>query len=110
MSDSDGYDPAKVWRDWYIQNERSWSEIMTRFMKMDQVSDAMGKEIDAAVMGQQMLVQGMAGPMAAMNLPTREDVEKLGERIGALEDSVARIEALLTRMAAKETPRTKGSA
>lgn len=99
MSESDpkpDFDPARAWRDWFVQNERGWSEAMANFMKKDDVSQAMGKEINAAVLAQHMMSQGMTGPMAMMNMPTREDVIALSERIRRLEDAVARIEAALT--------------
>lgn len=113
MSDKDpkaDFNPAKIWRDWVVENERAWSEAMTTFMKKDDVSQAMSEEIKAAVYGQQMMAQGLAGPMAMMNMPTREDIVALSDRIGKLEDAVAQIEAMLTvKQAEKSTsrPRTK---
>ncbi len=97
--DSDpNFDPMRAWRDWFLKNERDWSEAMTSFMKTDEVSEAMGKEVAASLFRQQMMTEGMSGPLAMMNVPTREDVSVLSDRIGRLEDTVARIEAMLTRM------------
>jgi hypothetical protein len=90
-------DPLKAWRDWFVQNEREWSESLTRVMKTEEVARAVGQQINAAVHGQQMLTQGMAGPLGMMNLPTRDDVVALGERLGRLEDAVARMEAMLVQ-------------
>jgi hypothetical protein len=88
-------DPLKAWRDWFIQNERAWSEELTRMMKQDAVAQAIGKEINAALYWQQMLTQGMATWLGMFNLPTRDDVLNFGERLGRLEDSVARQEVML---------------
>jgi hypothetical protein len=90
-------DPLKAWRDWFVKNEREWSESLTRVMKEEAVARAVGQEINAALYSQQMLTQGMAGPLAAMNMPTRDDVNALGERLGRLEDAVARLEATLVQ-------------
>ena len=92
------FDPMKSWRDWIVKNEREWSESLSKVMKDETVARAMGQEVNASVYRQQMVSQAMAGPMAAMNMPTRDDVVALGERIGRLEDAVARVEALLVQM------------
>ena len=90
-------DPMKAWRDWFIRSEREWSEAMTQMMKHDSVARAVGQEINAGLYRQQMMTQGMAGPLAMFNMPTREDVIGLSERIGRLEDAVARVEAGLVQ-------------
>ena len=103
-------DPMKAWRDWFVQNEREWSESLTRMLKDETVAKGMGQEIHAATHRQQMLTQGMAGPMAAMNLPTRDDLVALGERMGLVEDALARIEAMLVQSRSPTTtkpPRTR---
>ena len=93
-----GLDPLQAWRDWFIQSERDWSEALTRIMKDESVARTIGKEINAGLYGQQMLKQGMAGQLGALNLPTQQDIEALGERIGRLEDAVARVEAGLLQL------------
>ena len=98
MSKPTASDPLKAWRDWFVENERAWSESLTRVMNTEPVSRAVGQEVNAALHSQQMLTQGMAAPLAMMNLPTREDVVALGERVGRLEDAVARVEAALVQM------------
>jgi hypothetical protein len=97
-------DPMKAWRDWFVKNERDWSEQLTRVIKDDTVSRSLGQELNAALYQQQALTKSMAGPMAAMNLPTRDELMALAERFGRLEDSVARIEAALVQMQAGSTP------
>ena len=98
MSKPPALDPLKAWRDWFVENERTWSESLTRIMDTEPVSRAVGREINAGLHTQQMLTQGMATPLAMMNLPTRDDVVALGERVGRLEDAVARVEAALVQM------------
>ncbi|MBH1965577.1 MAG: hypothetical protein I8H77_14640 [Comamonadaceae bacterium] len=104
-------DPLKTWREWFVKNEREWSESITKLMKDETVAQSMGQEINAAIHRQQMFTQGLASPMASMNIPSRADVVALGERIGHLEDSVARVEAALVRMESRSkpnVPRTRG--
>jgi hypothetical protein len=98
-------DPMKAWRDWFIRSEREWSEAMTRMMKNDSVARAVGQEINAGLYRQQMMTQGMAGPLAMFNMPTRDDVIGLSDRIGRLEDAVARVEAGLVQWRASQPER-----
>ncbi len=91
-------DPMKAWREWFVKNEREWSESLTNLMQEESVAQSLGQGINAAIHRQQMFTQGLAGPMASMNVPSRADVMALGERIGQLEDAVARVEAALARI------------
>jgi len=106
-------EPMKAWREWFLKNERDWSESLARMIKTDAVSQALGKELNAMLYGQQALSKSMAAPMAMMNLPTRAEMTALGERFGRLEDAVARIEAALVQMnsasgkGAVKPPRTR---
>jgi hypothetical protein len=102
-------DPMKAWRDWFVQSEREWSESLTRMMKEDTTARAVGQEINAALYAQQMLKQGMAGSMAMMNMPTQDQLSALAERLGNLEDAVARVEVGLgqLRHALDANPRAK---
>ena len=109
-------DPMKAWRDWFVQNERQWSEALTQMMKGDDVARAVGERINAALYSQKMFTEGMAAPAALFNMPTRADITALGERMGRLEDAVARIEAALVQLrnsiagAADKPPRTRREA
>jgi hypothetical protein len=95
---ADGMDLLESWREWFIQNERTWNEELTGMMKQNAFAQIIGREINAALYGQQMLTQGMAASLAMFNMPTRDDILALGERLGRLEDSVARQEASLVRL------------
>ncbi|MGE4242982.1 hypothetical protein [Ramlibacter sp.] len=105
MTDISNTDPMKAWRDWFVKSERDWSEQLTSLMKDENVARLLGQEIHAGLYKQQMLAQSLAGPLAAMNVPTRDDLVAIGERIGRLEDAVARVEALVTRLAPLSAPR-----
>lgn len=116
MSKSDSpanLDPMKAWREWFVKSERDWSEAITRMIKDDTVSRGLGQEFNASLVQQQALSKNMAEFMASMNLPTREDFAALGERIGQLEDAIARVEAMLVQLktgspaAAPKPPRTR---
>lgn len=92
------FDPMKAWREWFTQSERDWSEGLTRLMKDDATARALGQEINAALYANQMVKQGMASSMAMMNVPTQDQLVALSERLGSLEDAVARVEANLVQL------------
>ena len=96
-------DPMKAWRDWFVQNEREWSGSLTGIMKNEEVARAVGQEINASLLREQMLAQSMAGSLAKMNMPTRDDIVALSDRVGRLEDAIARVEAALVQMKAGAT-------
>lgn len=98
------FDPMKSWRDWFVKNERDWSESITRLIKDDAVSSSLGQDLKTQLYQQQAFAKSMAAPMAAMNLPTRDELLALGERLGQLEDAVARVEALLVQMRSGGAP------
>jgi ubiquinone biosynthesis protein UbiJ len=106
-------EPMQAWREWFLKNERDWSESLARMIKTDAVSKTLGKELNAMLYSQQALAKSMAGPMAMMNLPTRAEMTALSDRFGRLEDAVARIEAALVQMnsaagkGAVQPPRTR---
>lgn len=91
------FDAMKVWREWFVKNERDWSEAITGMIKDDSVSGGLGQNFSASLVQQQALTKSMAEFMASLNIPTRDDFTALGERIGHIEDAIARIEALLVR-------------
>ncbi len=107
------FDAMKAWREWFVKNERDWSEAITGMIKDDKVSRGLGREFNASLVQQQALTRTMAEFMASMNMPTRDDFTALGERIGQVEDAIARIEALLVQTkagsasAAPKPPRTR---
>jgi polyhydroxyalkanoate synthesis regulator phasin len=98
MSNSDAMlDPMRAWRDWFVKNEREWSESLAKAMQDENVARTLGLEINASLHRKQMFSKEMASAMANMNLPTRDDIVALGERVGQLEDAIARLEAALVQ-------------
>jgi hypothetical protein len=51
--------------------------------------------------------KSLRAALGAMNLPTRTDLEALGERVGALEALVSDLDAKLSAPAAKSAPKPK---
>jgi len=106
MSDKQapGLDPMRAWRDWFVSVEQQWSENLTTLMKDERVARTMGKEFEASLHQHKMFAEAIGQVLASVNLPSREDVLNLGERMGKLEDGLASLQAEFVRLRASLAP------
>ena len=58
----------------------------------------MGQDFGASLHRQQMFAEVIGKSLAALNLPSRDEVLALGERIGRIEDGLAGVQASLTQL------------
>ena len=68
-------------------------------MRTPEAARAMGAATTATAKVQEATRDAMGKALAAYNMPSREEVTALSERMAGVEDRLARIETLLTRMA-----------
>ena len=87
-----------LWRDWFIKSEGQWNEVLSEFMKDERIVEMMGKEMQQAVFMQKMAEESMQRYLAAVNLPSRLDLEKLGDRVGKMEDGLAKLQAEIVQL------------
>ena len=82
------------------QWEKLANEYGGQFLQRPETSEAMQK-MSAGFLQMQKLTQDTMGKtLAAANLPSRMDIEALSARLGAIEASLARIEAAAGRAGA----------
>jgi hypothetical protein len=91
-------DPMRAWRDWFIGAERQWSESLSQLMKDEAVARAMGQDFNATLHRQKMFAEVVGQTLAAMNLPSRDEILALGERMGRIEDGLAAVQASITQL------------
>ena len=103
-------DPMAMWRDWVATSERQWNAFLNNAMATDEFSQAMGRFMDVYLGMQKNMNEVMGKYLQAANLPTRDDVIGLGERLTALEDRLIRMETLLVAMAAANAPAAEAPA
>lgn len=103
-------DPMAMWRDWVATSERQWNAFLNNAMATDEFSQAMGRFMDVYLGMQKNMNEVMGKYLQAANLPTRDDVLGLGERLTALEDRLIRMETLLVAMAAANAPAAEAPA
>jgi polyhydroxyalkanoic acid synthase PhaR subunit len=88
-----------MWRDWVANSERQWNAFLNNAMATDEFSQAMGRFMDVYLNMQKNMNEVMGRYFQTINIPTRNDILALGERLSQIVDRLGRIEDAL--MAAK---------
>ena len=95
MANDNPPDLAARFRDLVTQWERNVNSLANQAMGTESFSRLMqeGQRLQLAV--QQATSEAMGRRLAAMNMPTREDIIRVAEKLGEVERRLARIEARL---------------
>ncbi|PZO92247.1 MAG: hypothetical protein DI623_00370 [Sphingomonas sanxanigenens] len=99
----DGPDPATFFREMLGQWETIASEFGSGLLKSGEFARTVNTA--ATAKARAMSSEVVSRALAAANMPSREEIGSLSERMQAVEDRLARIEALLTEGAAPPKPR-----
>jgi BMFP domain-containing protein YqiC len=108
-------DPFELWRQIYETNERAWNTVLERTVNNPNFAESSGKVLETFLAAQKTIRDNMRTYLESINLPTREDISRLGELIVALEEKVdqlddrlvpieARLQTLTTPSAASAPP------
>ncbi len=97
MAERPGMDPLGMWREWVAQSERQWNAFLNQAMATDEFSQAMGKFMDFYLNLQKGMNEAMSRYLQLVNMPSRQEVLALGERLSAIEERLGRIEGALAR-------------
>ncbi len=120
MTDSDkppsATDPFELWRQIYEANERAWNAALERAMSTPSFAEAQGKMLETILSAQKAARDNMRQYLEALNVPTREDISRLGElivgleeKVDQLDDRLSAIEASLRRPATASTSTNGGA-
>jgi Collagen triple helix repeat (20 copies)/Poly(R)-hydroxyalkanoic acid synthase subunit (PHA_synth_III_E) len=86
-----GTDPFEVWRQLYDANERTWSAALEQAMGSPEFGDSSGKLLETMLAAQKTVRDNMRTYLETMNVPTREDIARLGELVIGLEEKVDQV-------------------
>ncbi len=89
-------DPFAMFRDMVTQWENAANELGNKVMATPEAVQAMQMGTATTLKMKEATADAMAKALGAANMPTKADVEAIGERLVAVEAQLARIEALLT--------------
>ncbi len=84
-------DPMAMWRELTAQWEKSTNEFANETMASDPFRQGMHGGMNASLTGQKALGDLMARYLAMLNLPTRADIQALGEQLQSIDDHLANI-------------------
>lgn len=90
-------DPFALWRDWVSQSERHWNAYLNQVMGTDQFNEAQNRMMGAYLGMQKTMSDAMGRLLTSLDMPTRSDVLRLGERLTVIEDRLRAIEERLGR-------------
>lgn len=95
MTDKNPADPFGVFRDMVNQWEKAANEFGGKVAGSSEFAQSMQGATAMSLQIQQAVHEGMTKVLAATNIPSRDDLAALGERVGSMEAQLARIEAAL---------------
>jgi len=90
--------PVRLWREWFVKSEKAWSQAMTDMMGDERFSKGMGRYMQEALHTHRMFSESMAQYLANLNLPSRQDVLDIGDRLGQVEDALASVQVELREL------------
>ncbi len=112
MSQFPSLDPMAMWRELTAQWEKSTNEFANETMASDPFRQGMHGGMNASLTAQKALGDLMARYLTLLNLPTRGDLQALGEQLHRIDDHLAGIRRALEGGAgpAARTARTADAA
>lgn len=111
MSQTEGgqkpvFDPLDLWRQFYDANEQAWTKTIKEVTTTKDYTEAQGKLLESMLAFQKMMRDSVSAQLSAVNLPTRDDVSRLGELVLSLEEKIDRLDdkmpSISERMSALE--------
>jgi hypothetical protein len=87
--------PLDAWRQFITDSERQWNGFFKDVLGTDSFSSTMNTWVEAALTMQRMLADNLERYYTTFNIPSHQDLVALGERMKAIEETLARIETAL---------------
>jgi polyhydroxyalkanoic acid synthase PhaR subunit len=102
-------DPFELWRQIYETNERAWNAVLERTVNNPAFAESSGKILETFLSAQKTVRDNMRSYLEQINLPTREDVARLGELIVSLEEKIDQLDDRLARIESSLAAKPTGS-
>lgn len=84
-------DPFELWRQLYEANERAWTAALEKAMAEPAFAEQSGRLLDMMLSVQKTVRDNVRTYLETINVPTRDDVARLGELILQLEEKIDRL-------------------
>ena len=92
MSEDNALDPLRIWRDWMVKSEKQWSEALSQMMGDERFSKGMGRYVQEGLHTHRMFSEAMAQYLANLNLPSRQDILDIGDRLSQMEETLSALQ------------------
>jgi hypothetical protein len=93
-------DPVAVWQKMVGEMEKGFNSFANQAMSSPEFSQAMNRAGGVAAGAQKQIGELMEKYLVSMNLPSREQVTGLAERLQAIEGQIGEIKSMLSQMSA----------
>src|ERR671926_1305467 len=103
-------DPFELWRQIYETNERAWNAVLERTVNNPAFAESSGKILETFLSAQKTVRDNMRMYLEQINLPTREDIARLGELIVSLEEKVDQLDDRMSAIEATLRSRAPAAA
>ena len=110
MASDDNMDPVRLWREWFVKSEKSWSDALSEVMGDENFSKGMGRYMHEALHTHRMFSESMAQYLSNLNIPSRTDILDMNDRLAHMEDTLNQIQVELREQRSQMTRLAIGSA
>ena len=93
-------DPAALWQKMIGEMEKGFNSFATKAMESPEFSQAMNRAGGAAAGAQKQFGDLMEKYLLSMNLPSREQMTGIAERLQSIEGQLGEIRSMLNQMSA----------
>ena len=91
-------DPFAMWREMLSQWEKGTNEFANRATESDAFAEGMHKLMGTSLSAKKFSDELSTRMLVALNLPSRADVEALGERLASIEDRLIEVTRALENL------------
>jgi Poly(R)-hydroxyalkanoic acid synthase subunit (PHA_synth_III_E) len=102
MSENYPKDPIALWREMLGEWEKGVNAMATKTMASSEFSREMNRVLGASLQLQKTGQELLRRYFDALNLPTKDDFNSLGERLRAMEEQFMRVADAVERIAGRE--------
>lgn len=103
-------DPVALWQKMIGEMEKGFNSLATKAMESPEFSQAMNRAGGVAAGAQKQFGDLMEKYLLSMNLPSREQITGIAERLQSIEGQINEIKAMLSQMSAASGASQAGSA
>jgi polyhydroxyalkanoic acid synthase PhaR subunit len=100
-------DPFEMWRKFYEANESAWTKAAQETTSSEAFAEMQGRMLDTFLAFQKGARDAMSTQLATLNLPSRDDVARLGEIILGLEEKIDQLDDRISAMGGRAAARPK---